>query len=90
MRIIKEINKGLLKVTIFKYQEKISIKFEKELNEMLIKFRDGGLDENEIDKFLTASAIEKYEALLDAIDETKISQLIKMEEEKGFEFPEIL
>lgn len=90
MRIIKEINKGLLKVTIFKYQEKISIKFEKDLNEILIKFRDGGIDENDIDSYLTEAEIEKYEAQLDAINETKILQLIKMEEDKGFEFPEIV
>ena len=90
MRIIKEINKGLLKITIFKYQEKISIKFEKDLNEILIKFRDGGIDENDIDSYLTESEIEKYEAQLDAINETKILQLIKMEEDKGFEFPEIV
>ena len=45
MRIIKEINKGLLKITVFKYQDKLSIKFEKDLNEILIKFRDGGLED---------------------------------------------
>lgn len=90
MRIIKEINKGLLKITVFKYQDKLSIKFEKDLNEILIKFRDGGLEESEIDAYLTEEEINKYEMQLETTNEIKISQLIKLEEEKGFEFPEIV
>jgi hypothetical protein len=90
MRIIKEINKGSLKITVFKYQEKISIKFEKDINEIIIKFRDGSIEESNIDTFLSEDIINKYESILDEMQKTKVEQLFLIEEEKGFEFPEIV
>jgi hypothetical protein len=92
MRIIDEINRGLLKITIFKMNEKISMKFEKNSNEITIKFRDGsGVDEDEdVKKFLDTAIIDKYENLLDSANETKIDQLIKLEGDKGFVFPKII
>jgi hypothetical protein len=90
MRIIKEINKGSLKITVFKYQEKISIKFEKDINEIIIKFRDGSIEESNIDTFLSDDIINKYESILDEVQKTKVEQLFLIEEEKGFEFPEIV
>lgn len=90
MRIIKEINQGPLKITVFKYQEKISIKFEKDLNEILIRFREGGLEENNIDAFLTDALINSYIQSLDDIDKNKFHQLAKMEVEKGADLPDIM
>lgn len=90
MRIIKEINKDSLKITVFKYQEKISIKFEKELNEMTIKFRESALEENDVDAFLSETEILKYNDLLDRLHAFKTNQLIKLEEDKGFDFPVII
>lgn len=91
MRIIHEINRGRMKISVFKMGEKTSVKFEKDLNEIIIKFRDGTMDEATlIDQFLTDDVILKYEAELDVTEQNKIEQLIKMEKDKGIVFPEII
>ena len=41
MRIIGEIPHDFLKITVFKMNEKLSIKFEHDLLEQIIKFREG-------------------------------------------------
>jgi len=41
MRIIGEFDAGDIKITVFKMNERISIKFEKNLLEQTYKFRDG-------------------------------------------------
>lgn len=91
MRIIHEINRGRMKVSIFKMGEKTSVKFEKDLNEIIIKFRDGTMEETTlIEQFLTDDTISKYEAELDVAEQNKIDQLIKIEKDKGIVFPEII
>ncbi len=91
MRIINEINKGRMKISIFKMGEKISVKFEKDLNEVMIKFRDGAIEESVLmDQFLTDDVILQYEALLDQAEHRKIDQLIKIESDRGVVFPEII
>jgi mRNA-degrading endonuclease RelE of RelBE toxin-antitoxin system len=48
MRIIAEFDKEDIKVTVFKMNDRISIKFEKDLIEIIHKFRDGaGIDSAE-------------------------------------------
>jgi hypothetical protein len=91
MRIIHEIDRGRLKVSVFRMGEKTSVKFEKDLNELIIKFRDGSLeDEVLVNQFLTEDILVHYESLLDNASHTKIDRLIKLEEDKGIIFPEII
>ncbi len=91
MRIIHEINVGRMKISIFKMGDKTSVKFEKDLNEIIIKFRDGAIEEQTLtEQFLTEDTIKKYESLLDDAEHTKIDKLIKIEEDRGVVFPEIV
>lgn len=92
MRIIKEIERGTMKVTVFKMNEKLSIKFEDHLNEIILKFRDGAsVHEGEnMDQFLDEATLEHYREQLEKCHTFKIDQLIKLEESKGFQFPEII
>lgn len=46
MRILGESEKSGVKITVFSMNEKISIKFEKDLLEQIYKFRDGSNVEN--------------------------------------------
>jgi hypothetical protein len=46
MRILGEFEKSGVKITVFSMNEKISIKFEKDLLEQTYKFRDGSNVEN--------------------------------------------
>jgi hypothetical protein len=65
MRIIDEINRGELKITVFKMNDRLSVKFERELTEMIYKFRDGsGIDEKNYRSFLSESLLMKVEAML--------------------------
>ncbi|HMT00070.1 MAG TPA: hypothetical protein PKA12_15055 [Saprospiraceae bacterium] len=65
MRIIDEINRGELKVTVFKMNDRLSLKFEKDLNEVIFKFRDGsGIDMDNYNTYLNDSLLLKMEALL--------------------------
>lgn len=41
MRILSEFEKEGMKITVFSWNGKVSIKFEKDLMEQIIKFRDG-------------------------------------------------
>ena len=41
MRILGEFSFGSIKVTVFIYNEKVSIKFERNLVEIIFKYRDG-------------------------------------------------
>ncbi|MCB0648063.1 MAG: hypothetical protein KDC49_15445 [Saprospiraceae bacterium] len=43
MRIIAEAEKEGFKITVFKYEEKVSIKFERDQMEYLHKFRQGAV-----------------------------------------------
>ncbi len=63
MRIIGEIPHELLKITVFRMNDKTSIKFEHDLVEHIIKFRDG-------------SGIETLEDAEKLIDEKLISDVI--------------
>lgn len=65
MRIIDEINHGDLKVTVFKMNDRLSLKFEKDLNEVIFKFRDGsGFDINNYRSYINESLLLKMETLL--------------------------
>lgn len=92
MRIIKEIERGTMKVTVFKMNEKLSVKFEDQLNEIILKFRDGASvhEDDNMDHFLNDSTLEYYSEELEKCNKFKIDQLIKLEENKGFQFPEII
>ena len=92
MRIVKEIDRGLLKITVFKMNDKFSIKFEKNLNELIIKFRDGSSieDSTSLDRYLNEANIQQYERSLDEINEVKTQQMVLLEAESGTVFPVII
>ncbi len=70
--------------------EKISVKFEKDLNEIIIKFRDSAIEEDILmHQFLTDDLIDHYESLLDNTEHSKIDRLIKIEVDRGVVFPEV-
>ncbi|MBK8699163.1 MAG: hypothetical protein IPN29_06320 [Saprospiraceae bacterium] len=72
MRIIREIDHGPLKTTIFKMNDRLSIKFEKDLNELIYKFRDGsGIELDNLDIFLSEERITTAASLLDRAQELK-------------------
>ena len=65
MRINDEINRGEMKVTVFKMNERLSVKFERDLTEVIYKFRDGsGFHESSYRQYLTDSLLMKMEAVL--------------------------
>lgn len=93
MRIIGEIPHDILKITVFKMNDKTSIKFEHNLIEQIIKFREG-------------SGIETLEDVEKLIDQSLLDDVIKSivlssknrsrriqeiyEEKEGMNFPEIM
>ncbi len=91
MRIVNEVNKGLMKVTVFHYQDKYSLKFEKNSIDYIIKFKENEVTEEGINqKFLNETSLEKWQNILDNIEDFKIENLIAIEGEKGIVFPEII
>jgi hypothetical protein len=90
MRIIKEINKGLLKISIFKYNDSYTLKFEKNQNDFTIKFNDGAINEDQIEAIvLSEKSMDHYIDLLNKIEDQKIKNLIEIQGEQGIIFPEI-
>jgi hypothetical protein len=93
MRIVKEVNKGPIKMTLFHMNNKYSLKIEKLHNELIMKFSDGSIldkDGQGIDIFFSDEAVSYYEAQLDALQTFKVKNLAKIEEDKGFVFPTII
>lgn len=92
MRIVGDIPHPRMKITVFNYQDKYSIKFERDLIEQIIKFR-------ELSSNLSPSVfISKIPAnLIDMIDDNisnivnQRGQLIsKLEDNSSIQFDEII
>lgn len=77
MRILDEFNFGLIKVTIFSYNEKLSVKFEKNLIEIIMKFRDGTqlASSNDVKLFCTESLLHQIDIELDFLAKMRFEKV---------------
>ncbi len=93
MRIIGNIDHPNMKITIFKMDNKISIKFELGLYEQTYKFRESEFMENMedakklVDATMIGEVLKNFNYMHKAKNEA-LGQLVKMEEEG--EFPVII
>lgn len=91
MRIIGELPHHTLKITVFKMNDKVSIKFEDQLIEHIVKFRPG----SSIDSYEDVKAIvsEKFkDEILEIIVQTAKSRgkLILQNQDNEEDFPQII
>lgn len=91
MRILGEFSFGSIKVTVFIYNEKVSIKFERNLVEIIFKYRDGsGMNTFENAKELcTDSFMEEIDRTLYDLERKKHKKLDNESSNDDFEFPNI-
>lgn len=93
MRIIGHIDHAEMKITVFKMDNKVSIKFELGLYEQTYKFRESEYmkDVKDAEKLVDASFIGEVLKSFNNMHKAKneaLSQLVKLEEEG--EFPVII
>lgn len=93
MRIIGNIEHPNMKITVFKMDNKLSIKFELGLYEQTFKFRESDYmkDLNDAEKLIDATFIGEVLKNFNKMHKAKneaLMQLVKLEEEG--EFPEII
>jgi len=92
MRIIGEFDAGDIKVSVFKMNERISIKFEKHLMEQTYKFRDGSavntLEDAKI--FCSEQTIDEINKVFLAMANTRSNSLNSMMAAEEDEFDEII
>lgn len=83
MRIIGEFDQGPIKVTVFKMNERISVKYEYNLMEQTYKFRDGsGIDNlQDVKNFSNEGMMEKIRNIFDIMEKTKLEGLNNNEED---------
>lgn len=76
MRILKEFDQADIKITIFSWNGKISVKFEKNLVEIIYKFRDGsGIESlSEAEAFLNESFLVNIGAQLVQLSTTRFER----------------
>ena len=90
MRIIGNIEHPVLKITVFKMENKISIKFESGLYEQTYKFRTGdGMETFEdVEKLVDSAFLEKVGDILQTMHDVKSQALLRQytaQEEDEFE-----
>lgn len=92
MRIIGDIPHSTLKITVFKMNDKVSIKLEKHLTEIILKFRDGGevMDLSTAQRYLTPSFLRDIEQDLEKINTRKSQRVAKLKSDNLQILPEIL
>ena len=93
MRIIGNIEHPNMKITVFKMDNKVSIKFELGLYEQTFKFRESEYmkDMSGAEKFIDAAFIGEVLKNFNQMHKAKneaLAQMVKLEEEG--EFPEII
>jgi len=89
MRIVDEWSEQDMKVTIFHFNEKFSIKVEKNLLEQIFKFRQGQFSHgNQIKTSLTEEFYNECQTSFAKMNANRAS-LFKIKED-DFEFPEII
>lgn len=91
MRILDEFNFGLVKVTIFIYNEKLSMKFEKNLVEIVMKFRDGSpiITVNDAKTFCSEPFMDQIDSKLDLLAKLRYENLSSATELDEESLPEI-
>lgn len=92
MRIIADIAHPRMKITVFQYNGKISIKFEKHLIEHILKLRDGS-PLNELEKIkssLSTEVLNNIEIAIDAQHKMRSSLESDLLENDLEEFDEII
>lgn len=92
MRIIGQIEHPILKITIFKNDNRISVKLESGLYEQTYKFRDGeGIESAEdVEKFITSEFLEQVQGILEAMHAARISALSRRSQSGPETFEEII
>ena len=93
MRIIGEIPHDFMKITVFKMNNKLSIKFEHDLLEQIIKFRAGSpvCDLETAKAFVTNNLNQIIVSNMEKLSVYRGEVLNKMNKEnQGMGFPEII
>lgn len=92
MRIIADIPHKSLKITVFKMNDKLSIKFETGLVEQIIKLRDGSPlnDLEKLKEALTKEKVTEIEKMLTRSAQLRTEMEIKATEKIEDEFDEII
>ncbi len=92
MRIVGSISHPVLKITIFRNDNRLSVKFESGLYEQTYKFRDGeGVDSVEdVYRVVDEGFISRVAALMQPMHETRIAALARQAGGEGEEFEEII
>lgn len=92
MRIIGNIEHPALKITVFDYENRVSIKFETGLYEQTYKFRTGGLVNNleEAQAFVNEELLEKVMQQVQQMHQLKTERLGQLHAASEEEFDEII
>ena len=92
MRIIAEFEKNGIKITVFKMNERLSVKFEDNLLEQTFKFRDGsGIEKTEdVMQLLDDEFMNSVKAGFISMNESRFQALEKLWKNTGEDFPEII
>jgi hypothetical protein len=92
MRIIGNIEHPVFKITVFKHDNRVSVKLESGLYEQTYKFRDGeGIDKAEdVEKLLDAPFLESVEGMLSMMHSARIHALNRQHAQSEESFEEII
>ncbi|HRO09284.1 MAG TPA: hypothetical protein PK047_10490 [Saprospiraceae bacterium] len=91
MRVIGEFVVGDIKVSIFKYNERISVKYEKYLLEQVYKFRDGSNIRNVNDVMKFSETIEnKLNVIFDSMAQLRTDRIMELNGNDLDDFDEII
>ena len=92
MRILAEKQINQYKVTVFDMNNRISIKIEDKLLEQTYKFREGSGVDNAPGAFafLNDSFMQSVDASFNAMEQARMDGLLKIQEDEGEVFDEII
>lgn len=91
MRVIGEFVVGDIKVSVFKYNERISVKYEKYLLEQVYKFRDGSNIRNVNDVMKFSETIEnKLNVIFDSMAQLRTDRIMELNGNDLDDFDEII
>ncbi|MBC7884100.1 MAG: hypothetical protein H7X99_01395 [Saprospiraceae bacterium] len=92
MRILGEFDKGNIKITVFKMNERVSVKFEENLLEQTYKFRDGSLINTltDVQRFCSDSTIDKINRIFTDMAKARSYAIEAMVEGEEESFDEII
>lgn len=92
MRIIGQIEHPVLKITIFKNDNRISVKLESGLYEQTYKFRDGeGIESAEdVEKFINSEFLEQAQGILKTMHAARMNAISRQSQSGPETFEEII